>query len=482
MMHPVLKPGALLALAILSSIMLASCGGGGGGSNERPITASGDPETPEPVAQSCPATFEAAGVPTQWSFTTLSEQRVSNGDSGFRTLEYVRASADQTNSYFLYFPSADPLAPVIILNEPYDGISWTDEGVDASFATLGPGRHPDKFAPAYNGQDLVRYTPETSAPDGGSLRASVSLWLESGFAIIKTYGRFYAGGTLANDVSDAVAPWYFIAARPETFAGRQVFSTGGSWGGMMALYGAAAAPEVIQPTAIAVTSPPSDLPAVRGYASELESAEPTMREEIQAFFSPYVRRINASIAVGSQEVSSAFSAETLCRCLPDRVLVAHDDADTIVPVAQTEQLQAACPEQVQPIFWKRTSPPSVEAAGLSHGDFGGRSSAPDVSTLLSAWMLSQAEVGPVVVKVDPESFHGFLSTVAAARSRGEDVSYAVAALKPLIAENIRLRASDGSSEIQTGAAFLATLLEVRFGLEITAESVSSALTADQLPF
>ncbi|GAA3967593.1 hypothetical protein [Allohahella marinimesophila] len=473
------------ALLVSSFLMAAGCGGGsGGGSSRGPVVDQSDNTPspgPVPGTASCPAVFEKAGVPVQWNFTTLAAQNVNAG-GGSVTLEYVLANAGETNSYFLYIPSTDPLAPVIILNEAYNGIDWTGEGVDAQFAALGPGKHPDSFAPAYNGQDLVRYSPETSAPDGGSLRASVNLWLESGFAVIKTYGRFYAGGALANDVSDAVAPWYFIADRASTFAGRQLFTTGGSWGGLMALYGAAAAPDSVVPTAVAVTSAPVDLKAVRNYAMQLPSDVPAASEEVNAFFSPYIRRIDASISRAGTSSSAPFDTTTLCSCLPDKVLAAHDDIDTIVPVAQTEQLQASCAGRVQPIFWRRSAQAAVQTAGLSHGDFGGRSAVTDVGTLVGAWIIDQADVEPTVIPVDPDSFSGFLMTVSDARNRGENTDYAIAALRPLLSGKVWLQSTLGSTQPQTGADFLAGLLNTLFGLQTTAESVEEALTANTLPF
>lgn len=473
---------------VLAAVSLAACGGsggggGGGGSDplaiETPVAGPqtpAEPTDPETAAQ-CAASFQAAGVPTSWSFEPLALQSVSL-EGGVRDIEYVRGTGGQSSSYLLYIPSSDPAAPIMVINEPYDGINWTDESVDQIFADLGAGKHPDRYGPAWNGTDTVSYKPETTSPEGGSLRASIDLWIRNGFAVIKTYGRFYAGGSLANDVADAAAPWYFMASRAAEFEGRQRFSRGGSWGGMMALYGAAVAPAGFRATGIAVTSPPVLLQAVRDYALTAGSSDPAVSAAASAYFSSFIRRIEAT---NGADADTPFNAATLCGCLPSEVIIGHDDNDTIVPVEQTETLAGACPGKIDAVYWRRPDTATISTSGISHGKFGGSSGFPGVRTLTAARIFALVD-SPAVVPADPSSIAIFLRTVSQARAGGEDIGYAVTALKPLLATNIRIQSMTGSDTSQTGADFLAEVVNATFSSGITAAAVAEALLADRLPF
>jgi dienelactone hydrolase len=171
-----------------------------------------------------------------------------------REAHLVRASRpDGGRSYLLYLPVAREGAPMVVVTQPYAGIDWTGEDVDARWAAHGPGAHPDDEAPAYDGDDVIAYEPQS--PQQAAEASAV--WLANQVAVVHAYGRFYAGGSIEDDALDAAAPYHFARTRGELDA-THLGAWGGSWGAFMAMFGAARAPKDAAPVAVGALWGPSD--------------------------------------------------------------------------------------------------------------------------------------------------------------------------------------------------------------------------------
>jgi hypothetical protein len=171
-------------------------------------TDAGPTEDASAVEDSAPA--DAAG-PAEWSFEILETRTVTALEMP-REAHLVRASRpDGARSYLLYLPVARAGAPMVVFTQPYAGIDWTGEDLDARWAARGPGTHPDDEAPGYDGDDLIAYEPQSPQQ---ATDASI-VWLANQVAVVHAYGRFYAGGSIEDDALDAAAPYHFARTRDE---------------------------------------------------------------------------------------------------------------------------------------------------------------------------------------------------------------------------------------------------------------------------
>lgn len=430
----VLLPSVLGALSLCGAISCTDDGAGvfDGGPGESP---DGSTLTTD-AAASDGAVDGSDSAPVDpgagWSFETIQEQTVDVSGNKMR-VELIRAKRpDGGRSYVLYThaPKLTSGAPLLIMNEPYGAIDWTGEPSEARWAALGKGVHPDIDAPAYNDRDKVEYAPS-------SIQSTVegqTLWIINGAAVMRAYGRFYAGGVLADDVLDAAAPYFLARTRAAELDLGHIGSYGGSWGGMMTLFGARAAPPDARPLVSVAISPVSDFIDLWKWSkTDLPAAQPTLPAE--PFFSPYWRRSTPSVGsppvVG--EMSKPFTHAGLCPGLPGRVLVPHDAWDTIIPLRESEQLAAACPN-VEPLFWRRQTGP-IGAPKIDHGPMAEEATLPSVFSFAYSFVALGIfpAPAPVTSVADEAALEVFLRLVLAEqRAKGDaSVAYVVPQLRML---------------------------------------------------
>ncbi len=408
-----------------------------------------DGSSPDPDG----GTPSEAGVEGPWSFVTLKTQTFTVNNTAL-TVEFVRADRpDGGKSYLLYQHALAPAAPLVIVNEPYARIDWTGEEIDTRWYALADGAQPDVDAPNYNGTDKIavpKQSPE-EAVNGNNL------WAINGFASIHAYGRFYVGGSLADDALDAAAPYYFARTRPTEIDASRIGSYGGSWGGMMALFGARRAPSDAKALAVAAMSPPSDFVDLWTWShTDLPAVYPN-QGAVTAFYSPYWRR---SVPVlgdppSPSDASKPFTHAGLCPGLPGKVLVPHDGWDVIIPVRQTEDLAAACPN-VEPLYWRRP-PIDYGKAAIDHGPATSEGKLPSVFTF-SVTFLVEALAPPsatvLASAASQPSLEIHLQLVLAEQKAGHDVSYVLPRLRELADPRLKLLEAE-TNQVVDGADLLA---------------------------
>lgn len=409
--------------------------------------------------------------PAEWRFEVIETRAVTLLEQP-REAHLVRAlRPDGARSYLLYIPSLRPSAPMVVFNQPYSGIDWTGEEVDTRWAARGNGGQPDDEAPGYDGDDITVYelqTPQQAAD-------SSIVWVANQLSVVHAYGRFYAGGSIEDDILDATAPYHFALEREEIDRAH-LGSWGGSWGSFMAVFGASRAPVESKPIAVGALWGPSDFSDLWAYSEALPAAFPTPATA-EAFFSPYRRRILA--ATGGPAPSSTFAPydrEALCAGLgpTTHVLSLHDDWDTLIPVAQTQDLVAGCP-QVTPLYWHRQSPIDYGYVSLDHGvSFRDEPEVPTVMTLSYAYVLDRLlPTGEFYLVMSETAFVAFLRTVHAQQMAGADASDALAPLRTLA--QARVGAFTPAETFEPAADVLARAFTTVYGRAFTAASLRAEL-------
>ena len=460
------RPRAL-AWVLVATFLALACGDAG---SDRSVA-------PEPVE---PGPAEA-GVPDEWTFATLEERTVRAQEEDV-AVELVRGMRpDGVATYLLYVhvsTTAPSPAPVVVMNEPYTGIDWTGEDVDARWASRGPGLQADVDAPKYDGDDVISYEGATV----DKLVEGDVAWRLNGFAVVHTFGRFYAGGDVGGDVLDAAAAYFFIRSRASAFDLGRIGSFGGSWGGMMALFGARAAPPEASPKAVAALTPLSDfVDQVQWTDVDLPKVYPDPRK-VEAFFSPYWRRAEPSMGRPPVpgEQSRPYTHEGLCPGLPGRVFVAHDDWDMLIPIRQSESLVARCGSSVEPVYWRR-GPVDHATVPLDHGPVGAEG--PTIYTF--AWTfvasaLARPDATTIVTAGDEASLTGFLGLVRDAQRAGRDSGRVAPRLREIADARVSLF-DTGTQSFRPGAEVVAKSVNAVWQTTYDAASVEAALASGLPP-
>lgn len=420
---------------------------------ENPVTAGAASTGGDVASSTADAETGDTGAPAQWQFVTLAGQSFALNGMNV-AVEFIRADRpDGGRSFLMYQHAAAARAPLVIQTEPYAGIDWTGEEVDARWAGMGDGAHPDIDAPNYDGKDEIAYMLQDPAAAVGSN----NIWAFNGFAAIHAYGRFYAGGTLADDVMDAVAPYAFARTRPDEIDVARIGAFGSSWGGMMALFGASQAPEDAAPRIVVPISAPSDFVDLWQWSTDtfpMASNDPAM---VTGFYSPYWRR--ATPIVGTPPGGAAAGPYThagLCPGLPGTIVLPHDTWDAIIPVAQTQELAAAC-ANVEPIYWPRAEPLDLKAATMTHGPFAGEGLLPAVLIYTYAALvlaLAPPEQESVYSLTSGPSLVLHLELVLAAQEAGADVEWIVPRLRELADPRLQTLVAE-TNQLQPSAEVLA---------------------------
>lgn len=490
------RADSLLVLALA----LAGCGSGptasasDGGSDatasasDATSTAptSGDATSPEPTgttATSGEATSTGVaptdastgdtGPVAEWQFVTLAEQMfMLNGTEV--AVEFIRAERpDGGRSYLLYQHAPAAKAPLVIQTQPYAGIDWTGEEVDERWAQMGDGSHPDVDAPNSDGKDTIAYSLQDPAEAVGSN----NVWAFNGFAAIHAYGRFYAGGALADDVQDAVAPYAFARTRPDEIDLARIGAFGSSWGGMMALFGASQAPQDAAPRVVVPISAPSDFVDLWTWSTDTFPTLSTNPAMVTGFYSPYWRRATPTLGTPPAGAPAGpYTHAGLCPGLPGTVILPHDTWDAIIPVTQTQGLVAAC-ANVEPIYWPRAAPLDPETATMTHGPFATEGLVPSVLIYTYAALglsLAPPEATNVYSLTSGPSLVLHLQLVLAEQKAGKDVGWILPRLRELADPRLQTFVAE-TNQLQASAEVLASAVNEVWSTAFDADSLRAQL-------
>lgn len=287
-----------------------------------------------------------------WSYQLL---RLPNAAGGFAYVQW-------------FPPPSGAAAPVIVLARPYDGIDWTGEAVDSRWSARGNGCHADEDGPDFSATTSGTTCYALQSPQAGADESVIHLL--NGFGVLAVFGRFYAGGDIWNDVQDMAAGFEFLRSRTDVDTSR-IGVFGASWGGFLSLYGAAYAPRDAAPAVGVALFPVSDFSSLITHIDNLPNlVAPANLPSYSNFFDPYVRRILKSTG-GRPGRSGAdytrFTASAVGQRLTGRMLIAHDDGDTLIPATHSRNFAASYPAIVEPFWYQQGDSVPYDTNMLSHG-------------------------------------------------------------------------------------------------------------------
>jgi hypothetical protein len=382
-------------------------------------------------------------------------------------VKLVRITRPDGKPTYVHWIGSDKTAPwpTVVSTDPYGGIAWSGDALDLRWASRVAGVYEDTEQSEYDGSAQVTYQPTTidSVNDGEYIH------LLNNFAALHIHGRFYAGGSVVDEIEDMKAGMWFLAEQPEVDRAR-VGVWGGSWGGFESVYASAFGDRRVAPVVTVALYPPVDfsewLPY--GYAR----AEPTF-----SALEGHRRRVEAATGPLASADYAGLRYADLCDGLPDATLVLHDELDNLVPIRQSEQLRATCGADA--IYWRRAGNPDP-AAG-THGPLLAEPGYPSAYTYALAYLYRHlAPAGPWIDAVSRPALVAHLTTLRQAQQRSEDVTFAAPRLRDLAHAQMYMLDFAAPAQLASGAEVVATAINAVWGTAFTAQTIDAAL-ANGLP-
>ena len=389
------------------------------------VEAAGEMAAAALTARAAAATPRAVAAATGYSLEVVGTE-VFVSDTRAWPLILVRIHRpDGGRTYVQWIPSDKPgERPLVVSTDPYDGVPWSGEALDARWATYQPdasGMYLDRDGPGFDGAATIVY--HHRAPAQIAEEMLPHLWNDFGALVV--FGRYYAGGSVRDDIADMAAGMWLASLLPHVDRGR-IGVWGGSWGGFEALYAAQQAQPHARPRVVAALYPPIDFAEMVGHFATRTGAART-------FLAPYVRRITAATGgLPSQPGADYRGLRTadLCDGLPDDTLVLHDEHDNLVPVAQSQALTATCGASA--LYWPRTGAPDPSV--VDHGPLS-YEAAPSSIALYSMTYLHLRLLPPeqpfLLEFYAPSALRDHLRTIHAAQAAGRDISYVLPRINDL---------------------------------------------------
>lgn len=449
-------------------LFVTACGGGSNTPETPPTT------TPPDDSGEVLQTSTYVNGSTSWTYQKL---RLPNRTGGYAYAQYYQANGNGPH-------------PVVVITKPYAGIDWTNEAVDARWANaykthLANGGGASMCVADVDGPD---YNPQTSSTTCYTLSNDQQtgdeafLYLLNNLSVLITYGRFYAGGHVANDIEDTVAGLRFLATRPEIDT-TNIGVIGGSWGGFEALYASLKAPTNVKPAAVVPMYPITDFSLFVNFINSTLPGLVTapVLKQYNQFYDPYLRRLYASIGKPPNADFTGYTLNDLTALVDMPVLLPHDDGDTILPAQFSHSFAANNSNLVEGFWYRRTDNAPWQTVITSHGSF----TAIQLYTFTSAYLFeklvntNQGFIVPYIV-VDMQNF---FNDIRGYQLAGRDVNWLVPRLIELCDSRITMHDVTVASTVQpmAGAQFVAQYINAVWGTGFTATTVLPYLLNNGLP-
>ncbi len=448
--------------------------------------AGGGPPSPADAGSTCPLESELRAVSPAAAAGTLLGSLTVDVLGALRTAQLLRLpTADGRVTYAEWIPPQGDggSAPAVLLTQPYDGIDWTGEAVDARWAAACPDGGtcylPDVDGPG-GGPDagVIAYAPLPPA----TFASEAAVHLANGVGVLGVFGRFYAGGSWWGYAQDMVAGLRFLATRPEVDRER-IGILGGSLGGYEAFYGAAYAPSGVAPRVVVAMYPPVDLQDEVRWATVEEPALVTTaaREQaLAAFFDPYLRRAEVDVGALDGGDYRCFAPDQVVPRVTGQVLTVQDDWDLIVDPALTRGLDAQLGSLGSQLWYLHPTPPDVDTLPISHGPFDGPSPFPSLYTFGLAFLHLRLGQGAVIVPYDGPTMTALLARWRDQTRAGLEQPGAAERLADLADARLSLYEWT-SGQISPGAVEVSQWLSSVWNVAVDPASAQSVLLDGGLP-
>lgn len=379
--------------------------------------------------------------------STLSSEVVGTGtyfnqlDGIFYQYQLLQLSepAGRT-TYAIWFPPHTPsgLQPALLITEPYAGVDWSSDPVDQAWlARYNPALpvYPDVNGPYDNpNSGTILFNPwmmYQMLPPGW-----VCIGHEIGVLIV--FERFYAGGTVGDNVKDTTLGLEFLGQQ-SGIDSQHIGVFGISWGGFEAIYGAANAPSGVVPAVGVAWSPPTDLSQFYQYATQGLSAlitDPNVVAQRQFYYDPYVRRIIAGTVTSASPLTlnfSSFNLNFLKANLKTKLLVLHDEWDTLVSFQQSVALAAVLPGQVEGLWYPHVGPIDYNHLPFGHAPVSPGLDPVSASVFTSVYLLERLLPAgtPIHIPYSSPDLIDYFAYMRSMQKQGVDISTLLARLNDL---------------------------------------------------
>lgn len=452
---------------LLIFLFLTACGGGGGSGSDS-------------SAKSGEVLY--TGVYSQggqvWNYQNL---KLINEEGGYTYAQFFKASGLGPH-------------PVIVLTRPYAGIDWSGEEVDSRWASeymthlAGGGGSsmcvPDVDGPNYtilSSGDICYF--QMTAEQAGD---EAYLFLLNNFSVLVVYGRFYAGGDVANDIADMIAGLKYLGTLSYVDTSR-IGITGNSWGGFEALYAALHAPLNVKPSVAVPVYPVTDFSLLENFIrNELPAlvTAPVLSQYYE-FYDPYLRRLYATTGEPPAADYTGYTFADLAPLVDFPMLIFHDDGDTILPAELSHQFVSSRPDNVEGFWYKRSDTPPWETVVTSHGEINNALVVQPYYTFASAYLMLKlaSATQSLLVPYGELDMQIFMNDIYTYQTEGRDVDWLVSRLVELTDSRVTMVDITPASIVPetSGAQWVAERLNNRWGTTLTAATVVDWLINNGLP-
>jgi pimeloyl-ACP methyl ester carboxylesterase len=395
-----------------------------------PSEGEGDTSEGEGEGESDPAEGEGEGEPSEGegegefgAVTVLSSGTLAIGEQStdYELIRLIREDGASTYVQWVRPFAVDRgNASVVVQTQPYEGIDWSGDAVDAAFAVATPRSDGLFIDNACNdADDLNRgvvYFPTAAA---SSATAAIT-HIINGHGVLLVFGRYYACDSVDEEALDMRAALHFLSTRDDEMDTSRVAVTGNSWGGFLALTGAIHAPTDVVPLVVVPINPPSLLARM---VDQITSLSTRFTVQQLSFFDSYLHRIRSS------NDPSRYEMATICDGLAAKhTLLLHDNWDTLVPFSGSYDVVTECGQShdVQGLWWRRQGDIDYSAVGLDHGLLGREPGYPSVFTLSTTYLYAHLndDDHPVIAFAARGGLASFLRLVHDDQQAGGDVEHA----------------------------------------------------------
>jgi hypothetical protein len=368
---------------------------------------------------------------------------------------------DGGRTYAAWIPSDKPGDhPLVVATNPYDGTPWSGEALDARWAGYRPlpsGLYLDVDGPGFDGSSAITYVAKT----GQQVISENFVHLWNDLSVLVVFGRFYAGGSVRDDVADMAAGMWLAAELPWVDRAR-IGTYGGSWGGFEALFAAQQADPRARPRVVSALYPPSDL------ADCLTNARTRTGAALTALH-PHVRRITAGTGGPPEQPGSNYGGlrvGDLCAFLPE-TLTLHDELDNLVPVRESQTLAATCGTEA--LYWPRAA--AVDPSVPDHGPLLTEPDFPSVLTYSLTYLhlrLMPPAQQALVEVYSRAALRIHLRLIHDAQLAGRDIGYVIPRLYDLMDPRVYLFdlstcGAPAGCTVERGVDVVAQLIEELWG-------------------
>ncbi len=380
--------------------------------------------------------------------------------------------------YLQWFSPQGPYSKgVVVITRPYVGIDWSGNPIDEHFAArpddLCPpddpkGRCYDIYSPGYDDGTPPQIWHRILSPIAFG-ESSADYYLDNDLAVLGIYGRYYAGGDIWNDVQDVVTGLRFLQIQPKVDK-KNIAIIGNSWGGFLALYGAAYAPHHSKPKIALPIAPISDFEKYMDHIENLSSIPElaASSDALNDIIAPYKRRIfgaTGGLPGGYGADYSLFDEKALLERLTSKVLIIHDEWDTIIPFEHSKSLVDNTDNNVEGLWFLHATSLNAIDYEWTHGPLGQRDDKngfPAVATYSQSYILYNLNPDIYQTIYSASDLKCFFRNILALQQDGTDVNFLVPRLRELADSRVFMENIDDMS-VMPGTDYVKSILESNNG-------------------